>query len=195
MIPKNVSASSAVDHENKGEGMSGSTWFPASEQPAPAPPEATDGLRTERVTLEITHKSPTSAAEFLPRRLWWDRSGESVRVVEEAVGSVDDRGYADRMGCDEERDFANRILDQRDAAIRERDALRARVAELEGCSWVPKAERDALQARVAELEATRITQALTADRFASAVAEADALRSRVDELEAAGVAVKAVGRE
>ena len=44
--------------------------------------EATaSGLRTERVTLEITHKSPTSAAEFLPRRLWWDRKGESVRVV------------------------------------------------------------------------------------------------------------------
>ncbi len=35
----------------------------------------------------------------------------------------------------------------------ERDKLRARVAELEGCSWVPKAELDALQARVAELEA------------------------------------------
>jgi hypothetical protein len=40
-------------------------------------------MRTERVTLEITHKSPTSAAEFLPRRLWWDRKGESVRVVED----------------------------------------------------------------------------------------------------------------
>ena len=82
---------------------------------------------------------------------------ESVRVVEQAVGSVDDRAYADRIGCDEERDFANRILDQRDAAIRERDTLRA----------------------------SAITQSLTADRFAAAVMEADTLKARVAELEAA----------
>ncbi len=138
MIPKNVSASSAVDHENKGNGMSGSTWFPASERPAPAPP-ATNGLQTERVTLEITHKSPTSAAEFLPRRLWWDRNGESVRVVEDA--HFDDLAQ---------------VAMERDAAIRERDTLRAE----------------------------RITQALTADRFAAAVMEADTLRARVAELEA-----------
>ena len=48
-----------------------------------------------------------------------------------------------------------RLTDERDAAIRERDKLRAE----------------------------QITQALTADRFASAVAEADTLRARVAELE------------
>jgi hypothetical protein len=49
------------------------------------------------------------------------------------------------------------LTEQRDAAIRERDALRA----------------------------ARITQSLTADRFASAVREADTLRARVAELQAA----------
>jgi hypothetical protein len=66
--------------------------------------------------------------------LWWDRKGESVRVVEEPVGSVDDRAYADSMACDEERDFANRILAERDAAIRERESLKDRVTELEAAS-------------------------------------------------------------
>jgi len=119
MIPKSVSASSAPEQENKGDGM------------------ATDGLRTERVTLEVTYNK-----NFLPTARWaWEsilrlrsHDGESVRVVEDAVGSVDDRAYADRVGCDEERDFVTRILDQRDAAIRERDAAQARVAELEAAS-------------------------------------------------------------
>jgi hypothetical protein len=152
--------------------------------------EGQSGMRVERVVIEIEHSGPepinlddlglhlrTRLGLFVGLR----RINESVRVVEDAVGSVDTRAYADRMGCDEERDFANRITAERDAAIRERDTvkdrlsrvlkssdsmwsqilvvgaerdkLRARVAELEGCSWVPKAELDALQARVAELEA------------------------------------------
>jgi hypothetical protein len=115
--------------------------------------EGQSGLRTERITLEITHNESFGVSHWSWVTILRIKSGESVRVVEEAVVSVDDRAYADRIGCDEERDFANRILDQRDAAIRERDKAKARVAELEGCSWVPKAERESLQARIEALEA------------------------------------------
>jgi hypothetical protein len=106
MIPKSVSTSSAPEHENKGDGMATKSEMQAADYRAEAQAapfavaaersvpvsktgEGQSGLRTERVTLEITHKSPTSAAEFLPRRLWWDRSGESVRVVEEAPSDAD----------------------------------------------------------------------------------------------------------
>jgi len=55
-------------------------------------------------------------------------------------------------------------------------------------------ERDAHKEEYYKLRSARITQSITADRFASAVQEADTLRARVDELEAAsgggdGVAV------
>jgi len=104
--------------------------------------EGQSGLRTERVTLEITHPSPNSLHKWQ-----WDmivrRYCESVRVVEEELSDA----WAQRLA---------RLTAERDAAIRERDALRA----------------------------ARITQALTADRFAAAVQEADTLRARVAELEA-----------
>ena len=103
----------------------------------------TGGLRTERVTLEITHQhlSHASAMDW-PYMVanYFHRNGESVRVVDEA--HFDDLAQ---------------VAMERDAAIRERDRLRAE----------------------------RITQALTADRFASAVSEADRLRARVAELESA----------
>ena len=108
----------------------------------------TGGLRTERVTLEITHDATDTAAEWPWKNIlagddvwgFWPDKGESVRVVEEA--HFDDLAQ---------------VAMERDAAIRERDTLRAE----------------------------RITQALTADRFAAAVQEADRLRARVAELEAA----------
>jgi hypothetical protein len=101
--------------------------------PAPLggdPSGAGNGMRTERITLEVTYDQKTQGHPGT-----WDWStmvlndGESVRVVEEAVGSVDDRAYADSMACDEERDFANRILAERDAAIREREKAVAQAAE------------------------------------------------------------------
>jgi len=93
--------------------------------------EGQSGLRTERVTLEVT-----GAPGWRVHVTGIDV--ESVRVVEET--HFDDLAQ---------------VAMERDAAIRERDAPRA----------------------------ARITQALTADRFASAVAEADTLRARVAELE------------
>jgi hypothetical protein len=81
---------------------------------------------------------------------------ESVRVVDTHAEAV-----AESVAWEGARDaYRGRILRltaERDAAIRERDALRA----------------------------SSITQSLTADRFASAVQEADKLRARVEELEAA----------
>ena len=70
----------AVSHRSaniRGE----STWFPKSDRPAPAALDAS-GLRTERVTLEITHSESSSAASWA----WgnWTIPGQSVRVVEEA---------------------------------------------------------------------------------------------------------------
>ena len=135
VIPKSVSASSAVEPENKGDSM------------------ATNGLRTERVEIDLPPSPEPSVArvtlEFsgrlraAPSQWPWDlilsgacvvrsEPGESVRVVDEV--------HFD--------DLANMSL-ERDAAIRERDQgkefwmgeLRSRTAE-----------RDAARARVAELE-------------------------------------------
>jgi hypothetical protein len=130
MFPKSVSASSPVEHENKGVGM-----------------------HTERVTLEITHDESFSVSHWSWVTILRIKSGESVRVVEAAVGSVDDRAYADRMGCDEERDFANRILTERDAAIRDREKLRGEITSVLDRAEQARSEHDALRARVAALEA------------------------------------------
>jgi hypothetical protein len=122
--------------------------------------EGQSGLRTERVTLEVTHGNPWRITAWEWSYILRLGTGESVRVVEEPVGSVDDRAYADRMGCDEERDFANRILAERDAAIREREKLECRFAIVERRErfWFAQSElrESALkktEARVAELEA------------------------------------------
>jgi len=89
MFPKSVSASSAVEQKNKGDGM------------------AADGLRTERVVIEVT-----GAPGWRVHVNGIDV--ESVRVVEEA--HFDDLAQ---------------VAMERDAAIRERDKAQARVAELE----------------------------------------------------------------
>jgi hypothetical protein len=153
MFPKSGSATSGVEHENKGDGM------------------ATDGLRTERVTLEITREAwrsprPTSSDDwskaareagiiFLP--------GESVRVVKEThfddlaqVAMERDAAIRERdelrRALTVENDHALRIKAERDAAIREREALKALVDKYENDDDLVK-ERSQLKARVAELEA------------------------------------------
>jgi len=108
MFPKSGSASSAVDHENKGDGM------------------ATDRVMLEdRITLEFSfdHRSnfrPKEwAATFLPGAV---SQGISVRVVDE------DREAADRVSREEGyRVLLEEVLttrNERDAAIREREDLR-----------------------------------------------------------------------
>ena len=108
--------------------------------------EVQSGLRTERVTLEITHDGKHGPVAQWPFEC--GSHGKGVRVVEE-FGTALPRVVED-MAAE-----IKRLDAERDAAIRERDTLRA-----EG-----------------------ITQALTADRFAAAVIEADTLRARVADLE------------
>jgi hypothetical protein len=130
MIPKSVSASSAVERENKG-----------------------DGMRTERITLEVigwAHGVPSSGvmSDCLKScgLLAIDKPSY-VRVVDEELSDA----WAQRL---------NRLTAERDAAIRERQKLEARVSRVLKSSdsmWsqilVVGAERDKLRARVAELEA------------------------------------------
>jgi hypothetical protein len=131
MIPKSVSASSPVEPENKANGM-----------------------RTERITLEVTHDWRDSPCDWD-----WDemlRFKTNILADHESVRVVDD--------CCLDRINMGEIIRQRDAALRERDAHKEEYYKL---------------------RAARITQALTADRFASAVQEADTLKARVAALEAA----------
>ena len=69
MIPKSVSASSAPEQENKG-----------------------DGMRTERVTLEITHDESFSVSHWSWVTILRIKSGESVRVVEDAAQAASGGG-------------------------------------------------------------------------------------------------------
>jgi hypothetical protein len=120
MIPKSVSASSPVDQENKG-----------------------DGMRTERVTLEITHDGKHGPVSTWPFEC--GSHGKGVRVVEET--HFDDLAQVamERDAAIRERDEARkswlrseesgtRLLAQRNAALDDSDALRKRVSELEAAS-------------------------------------------------------------
>jgi hypothetical protein len=155
--------------------------------PEPGGGRNVTGSRTERVTLEITRpvfaNYPTSAVHFQWQHLLRNvvkGERESVRVVEEA--HFDDLAQ---------------VAMERDAAIRERDAAKSDAEKLavriksqaENVAYFRRdrdetvSERDAAIRERDKLRAERITQTLTADRFAEAVAEADALRGRVAELE------------
>jgi len=239
MFPKSVSASSAVDHENKGDGMATKRDKQAADYQAEAIAAVTEcrsgqtkgdgmsqGMRTERVVLEVTRKIGGRPME----RLDWNTilygiaigpgPGESVRVVEEderqeppttkpATTENDyvppapesrpaetrqtqaerirggwwfpkydkpsappppppapprvhrGSGVFDANGDEVPWDGVVAMLTaERDAAIRERDTLKARLKDSQNCSgkfWsqilVVASERDKLKARVAELEA------------------------------------------
>ena len=100
MIPKSVSVTSAVEQENKGNGM-----------------------RTERVTLELTGRFDSPPSEWPWEAIFSHdcrvhiEPGDNVRVVDEvAIDAA----------------WAERLADERDAAIRERDELRTECERLRG---------------------------------------------------------------
>ena len=114
-----------------------------------------EGLRTERVTLEVTQRAESYAPLF---EIDWEsvlrqmhrggRSrGESVRVVEETTIGTGDV-FAD-VQCGSTADEIARLTAERDAAIRERDEALARVAVLEAAppprGWMTAEERAAVE--------------------------------------------------
>jgi hypothetical protein len=116
VIPKSVSGSNAEVPENKGGTM------PAI------------GLRTERVTLEVTHRCMYPAAEWILEVVQeaCSQPGESVRVVDEADAASDEvvAHRATLNALQETREYlaaANRGIARLTA---ERDAALARVEEL-----------------------------------------------------------------
>jgi hypothetical protein len=115
MIPKSGSSTSAPEPENKGVHMTKSDRQAADYRAEASEREAPLTATTERVTLEITYKP---RHWYQPKDWHWlallKARCESVRVVEET--HFDDLAQAAM---------------ERDAAIRERDELKARVAELE----------------------------------------------------------------
>jgi hypothetical protein len=138
MIPKTVSASSQSEHENKGESMSG--IFHVDTEDTITDEEQGDGMRTERVVVEIEHSGSgpidlddlalhlrTRLGQFVGLRI----NPESVRVVPES------EGVSWKQVCDEgeriSREEGYKILmAEIEASHAERDALAARVVELEG---------------------------------------------------------------
>ena len=126
---------------------------------------ATNGLRTERVTLEVTHKYVFHASAMdWPYMVanYFHRNGESVRVVEEANDALSIaepflREIEDiRAASVILNGRVAEITDERETAIRERDELRAECNRLLDARLkvlhVAYETIDKLRARVAELE-------------------------------------------
>jgi hypothetical protein len=171
MIPKIGSGSSAFGHENKGDSMTKSDRQAADYRAEASERAAPNGLRTERVVLEVTYDQEKQGHPGT-----WDWStmvldeGESVRVVEE------DREAADRVSREEGyRVLLSEIIaarEERDAANREREELNQQAKKALAHSdkmWLAclavGGERDKLQARGSELESQLES---VADRAAAA---------------------------
>jgi hypothetical protein len=147
--------------------------------PAPSRGErgaADTGMRTERITLEVTHNAALSAREWRMWRTIFDpRYGESVRVVsdeerEAALPDVSDQD-GDRVAIDWQG-LTKVLQAERDAANRERDAAVAESERRLRLCETMKRDGDSArfhaavaQARVAELEEAR-------KRFDTALEEA-----------------------
>ena len=118
----------------------------------------TGGLRTERVTLEVTHSVPVAKWDWT-NILETYRPGESVRVVEEfgtALPKVVEDMAAEINRLDSEREAAKARLS---TCLAGGDAMWSRLLAVGGerDSWKILAEKsnaraDSLTARVAELE-------------------------------------------
>jgi hypothetical protein len=160
MFPKSVSASSAADHENKGVRMTKSDRQAADYRAeAIAAPFAEAAERSSTVSKTGGTQSGMRT-ERVTVEVTYDHGAQGHPRSWDWSTMVLDEGESVRVVEEELSDAwaqrLARLTAERDAAIRERDTLRAE----------------------------RITQALTADRFAAAVMEADTLRARVAELEA-----------
>jgi hypothetical protein len=170
MLPKSGSASSTVEQENKGVRMTKSDRQAAdyraeaiaavtecrSEQTKGE--EMSQGLRTERVTLEVTHGESFGVSHWSWVTILRLQSGESVRVVDDDRPSVmDEDGDRIEMTWGELANFYQSERDvaraERDAAIRELSAEKMWRDNLAMQRNEIRDERDALKARVAELEA------------------------------------------
>jgi len=117
--------------------------------PQPDPASPAEGMRTERVTLEVTHDCLYPAAEWVLEAVQERFEGptESVRVVEQT----------ETMRC------MTKLRRERDAARADAERLRDRVAELEAASAVPSRPRGWLTAEERawlENEASRISNHL-----------------------------------
>ena len=175
---------------------------------------ATNGLRTERVTLEVTHKYVFHASAMdWPYMVanYFHRNGESVRVVEEANDALSIaepflREIEDiRAASVILNGRVAEITDERDTAIRERDELRAECNRLLDARLkvlhVAYETIDKLRARVAELESENGPLGLAAtmnfDEWKKAearVAELEGqLESVADRAAAAETALEASG--
>jgi hypothetical protein len=159
MIPKSGSPSSAPEQENKG-----------------------DGMRTERITLEVTHDLDEPLTDWLVESMRCAMThGESVRVVEEPAQAASGGGEQPRGWLtDKERhwiDYCRLNCALPYAALACLDAILAR-------SSPPKVVLPKLHTRCEVNEANHKSPCLWFRR-----------PDVIDALAAAGVAVKEVGRE
>lgn len=128
--------------------------------------ETQSGLRTERVTLEVTHSVPVASWDWT-NILETYRPGESVRVV-------DDQREA-------QRGIIDTLTRLNDAAIRERDESKQR-ADRDAVKCIALADKViGLKARVASLES----------QLESVACRAATAENRVAELECAAKAAPA----
>lgn len=141
-----------------------------------------NGLRTERVVLEVT--MPASHQQLHPKVWPWKSMlskwgfgyspGESVRVFEEDARSITQNLAADRFA----------------SAVAEADTLSARVASLEEQLEIAACRAATAENRVAELEQNRerfeaaLEEARTAEQIAEALLRRYGLNGTVQRLEA-----------
>ena len=142
-----------AESRRKADVRSGSTWFPASEQPAPAPPAPPT---TKTATVENDFAAVTDRRPVQPG------GGGNVTGLRTERVSLSLK----RMG---------ELIEERDAAIRERDEWRDDYRHCRAANTLVCDERDTLKNRVAELEEQLES---VADRAATA-------ENRVAELESA----------
>ena len=125
--------------------------------------EGQSGMRTERVTLEVTHGAALSAREWRMWRTIFDpRYGESVRVVEEELSDA----WAQRLA---------RLTEERDAAIRERDQIRENARADHN---IAKAACDERDAAIRERESWKLLADRTNERLSAAEARVAELKKR-----------------